>query len=162
MVLHAAAAAGYGSVKASPIRGRLRATSSGSRSGVDFTETLAVLLDLVGEEVAVTVANQDSAFVSASFSGVLGKGDELLRGRFGEAEAVSFALDSGGTPARFTITSTDFSESHVDDNRLTIIEAGIEFTFDASSHPGTLKEPRGFDESLPHPSPPPGSGEQPS
>jgi hypothetical protein len=116
---------------------------------VDFTETLAVLLDLVGEEVTVTVANRDSAFVSASFSGVLGQGDELLRGRFGTAEAVSFAVDSGGKQARFTITSTDFSEAHVEENRLSIIEGGIEFTFDPSSHPEDLKEPRSFEESLP-------------
>lgn len=129
---------------------------------MDFTRTLAVLLDLVGEEVTVTVANRDSAFVSASFSGVLGKGDELLRGRFGEAEAVSFVVDGGGPPARFTITSTDFSEAHVESNRLTIIEAGIEFTFDPSSHPEDLREPRSFDESLPEASGGPSAVDQES
>ena len=122
----------------------------GQAGGVDFTKTLAVLLDLVGQEVDVTVADKESVFVSGMFSGVLGKGRELLKGEYGTAEVVSFEVDGGGPQtAAFTLTSSDFEEAYVEDNRVTIHEGAVEVTVESASRRKPLRQPHAFDEGLP-------------
>jgi hypothetical protein len=122
---------------------------TGQSGRVDFTKTLAVLLDLVGEEVAVTVADRESIFVSGMFSGRLGKGQELLKGEFGAAEVVSFEVDGGGKTSAFTLTSSDFTEAYVEDKRVTIHEGGVEIVVEALSHGKPLRPPHAFEESMP-------------
>jgi hypothetical protein len=115
---------------------------------VDFSKTLAVLLDLVGDEVEVTMADRESVFVSGTFSGVLRKGEELLRGEFGAAEVVSFEVDGGGRIARFTLTNGDFAAATVEDDRLTIWEGGMEMTIQSSAHGKPLRQPHPFEDGL--------------
>jgi hypothetical protein len=122
---------------------------TGQAGGVDFTKTLAVLLDLVGQEVDVTVADKESVFVSGMFSGVLGKGRELLKGEYGAAEVVSFDVDGGGRTASFTLTSSDFEEAYVEDNRVTIREGAVEVTVESVAPRKPLRQPHAFDEGLP-------------
>jgi hypothetical protein len=128
---------------------------TGQSGRVDFTKTLAVLLDLLGEEVAVTVADRESIFVSGMFSGRLGKGRELLKGEFGAAEVVSFEVDGGGKVSAFTLTSSDFEEAYVEADRITIHEGAVEVTVEALSHGRPLRPPHAFDEGLPEPGPEP-------
>jgi hypothetical protein len=126
---------------------------TGQSGRVDFTKTLAVLLDLLGEEVDVTVADRESIFVSGMFSGTLGAGQELLKGEFGAAEVVSFQVDGGGKAASFTLTSSDFTEAYVEDKRVTIHEGGVEIVVEALSHSKPLRPPHAFEESMPKPAP---------
>lgn len=115
---------------------------------MDFTKTLAVLLDLVGEEVNVTVADRESVFVSGMFSGVLRKGEELLKGEYGSAEVVSFEVSCGGRGACFTLTNSDFSDAYLEDDHLTINEGSIEFTIQPASRAVLLKQPLPFEDGL--------------
>lgn len=115
---------------------------------MDFTKTLAVLLDLVGREVNVTIADRESVFVSGMFSGVLRKGQELLKGRFGGAEVVSFEVDAGSKVACFTLTDSDFSAAYVEDDRITISEGGVEFTVEPAERGVALKKPSPFEDGL--------------
>jgi hypothetical protein len=116
---------------------------------MDFSETLAVLLDLVGEEVNVTLADRESVGVGGSFSGVLKKGQELLRGDYGTAEVVSFEVDGGGRTSRFMLTDGDFVAAAVDDACLTIWEGGVEVTVESTEHGKPLKQPHPYEDGLP-------------
>ncbi len=95
---------------------------------LSFDETLGLLLDHLGQHVRVTVADRGSLLDSAFFGGTLERGDEILRGIAGDAEAVCFRVDTGGGTATFTLTSRGFDSAMVQDRELVVWASGVEFT----------------------------------
>jgi hypothetical protein len=89
---------------------------------MDFEETLASLLKMIGSRVEVHLTDANSLLLGAVFGGVLGRGQDIMRDL--GPDAIVFNIDGGGFPATFTITSKDFEGARWDGPRGLYVRAG--------------------------------------
>ena len=95
---------------------------------MNFDEALSALLALVGQRVEVHVFSAgDSAYLVATFGGVLRAGYSITGGEPSENEAIFVRLDSGSESGSLSLNREVYGGAiHHDDGSLTLRLGGVE------------------------------------